>query len=186
MRGRFGQPQHPGATHCAGQTKIKAARIPYEIPERSQLPGRLGQVLQVIYLLYNEGYKSTEGAGLMRPELAAQTISLGQSLWALLPEPEVGGLLSLMQLQEARAASRQDAAGALVRLEDQERALWDRAAITEASARLQACLSRAPAGPYCLQAAIAACHAEAASFAATPGRKSPAYTTPSGSANPAQ
>lgn len=148
--------------------KIKAAGIPYEIPERSQLPARLGQVLQVIYLLYNEGYKSTEGAGLMRPELAAQAISLGQSLWELLPEPEVGGLLSLMQLQEARAASRQDAAGALVRLEDQDRARWDRAAITEASARLQACLSRAPAGPYCLQAAIAACHAEAASFAATP------------------
>lgn len=148
--------------------KIKAARIPYEIPARAQLPERLGQVLQVVYLLYNEGYKSTEGAELMRPDLAAQAISLCQSLWALLPEPEVGGLLSLMQLQEARAASRQDGAGALVRLEEQDRTLWDRPAIEAASQRLRECLGRAPAGPYCLQAAIAACHAEAERFAATP------------------
>ncbi|HMY39995.1 MAG TPA: RNA polymerase subunit sigma-24, partial [Marinagarivorans sp.] len=148
--------------------KIKTARIPYEIPERTQLPERLSQVLQVVYLLYNEGYKSTAGATLMRPDLAAQAINLCQSLWALLPEAEVGGLLSLMQLQEARAAARQDASGALVRLEDQDRALWDQAAITAACGRLRECLSSAPAGPYCLQAAIAACHAEAASFTATP------------------
>ncbi len=148
--------------------KIKTARIPYEIPARAQLPDRLRQVLHAVYLLYNEGYTSTEGTGLMRPDLTAQAISLCQSLWALLPEPEVGGLLSLMQLQEARAASRQDADGALVRLEEQNRALWDHQVIARACERLRECLGRAPAGPYCLQAAIAACHAEAATFEATP------------------
>lgn len=148
--------------------KIKTAHIPYEIPGRSQLPERLAAVLQAVYLLYNEGYKSAQGEALVRPELAAQAISLCQSLWALLPEAEVGGLLALMQVQEARAASRQDASGSLVRLEDQDRSRWDHRAIAAACELLQRCLSQAPAGPYCLQAAIAACHAEAASFAQTP------------------
>lgn len=148
--------------------KIKTACIPYEIPERAQLPERLNQVLPVVYLLYNEGYKSTDSQDLMRPDLAAQAISLCQSLWALLPEAEVGGLLSLMQLQQARAPGRQDHKGALVRLEEQNRTLWDHGAIAEACSRLRQCLSLAAAGPYCLQAAIAACHAEASHFAATP------------------
>lgn len=148
--------------------KIKAAKIPYEIPGRHQLPERLAVVLQVVYLLYNEGYKSAGGADLLRPELAGQAINLCQAIWALLPEAEVGGLLSLMQLQEARAASRQDEAGLLVRLEEQDRSLWDKNAIAAAAEQVRACLKHSPAGPYCLQAAIAACHAEAATFAQTP------------------
>ncbi|HEY6527372.1 MAG TPA: sigma-70 family RNA polymerase sigma factor [Cellvibrionaceae bacterium] len=148
--------------------KIKAAKIPYEIPERSEIAQRLDVVLQVVYLLYNEGYKSTGGADLVRRDLAQQAIALCQALWQLLPEAEVGGLLSLMQLQEARALSRQDEAGRLMRLEEQDRSLWDVNAIGTAAARVRHCLSLTPAGPYCLQAAIAACHAEAKTFALTP------------------
>ncbi|WP_341503449.1 RNA polymerase sigma factor [Gallaecimonas sp. GXIMD4217] len=149
------------------KAKIRDAAIPFEMPERRELPDRLQAVLKVIYLLFNEGYASAEGEALQRPDLAAEAIRLGRLLCALLPEPECLGLLALMLLQDARRDARSDDQGELVRLEDQDRSRWHQGQIEEGLALVEAALRAGPAGPYGLQAAIAALHGQAASFADT-------------------
>lgn len=149
------------------KSKIRDAGIPYEIPPRNELPTRLDSVLQVIYLVFNEGYSASSGASLTRQELATEAIRLGRLLVGLLPEPEALGLLALMLIQDARQAARTNAAGDLVRLEDQDRSLWNPAQIAEGSQLIQRALSSGGAGVYSLQAAIAAIHAEAPSFSDT-------------------
>jgi RNA polymerase sigma-70 factor (ECF subfamily) len=149
------------------KNKIRDAKIPYEIPARSELPERLDAVLHVIYLVFNEGYSASSGTELIRQELAQEAIRLGRLLAKLLPDPEVLGLLALMLIQDSRRSARIDSNGDLVRLEDQDRTLWDREQIAEGSALIQRALSSGSADIYCLQAAIAALHAEAPSFAQT-------------------
>lgn len=149
------------------KAKIRGARIPYQVPTTTELPERLAAVLQTIYLVFNEGYLASAGAELMRHDLAAEAIRLGRLLAGLLPEPEVRGLLALMLLQESRRAARLSAAGELILLEDQERTLWDREQIAEGVALVEQALGSGRIGPYALQAAIAAVHAEAADVAAT-------------------
>ena len=142
--------------------KILDARIPFELPARELLPERLQAVLGVVYLVFNEGYASTEDEGLVRTDLCSESIRLGRLLVELLPEqPEAQGLLALMLLHDARRATRIDAAGALVPLEEQDRSRWQREAIAEGLATLDAALRRRRRGPYQLQAAIAALHAQA-------------------------
>jgi RNA polymerase sigma-70 factor, ECF subfamily len=142
--------------------KIRDARIPYRVPPAHLLPERTTGVLAVLYLLFNEGYSASAGGDLMRPDLTGEAIRLGRLLAGLMPdEPETTGLLALMLLQDARSAARLDGHGELVSLEDQDRTRWDRAKITEGIALLEAALRRQQAGPYQLQAAIAACHDEA-------------------------
>jgi RNA polymerase sigma-70 factor (ECF subfamily) len=147
--------------------KIRDARIPYRIPSREDLPGRLDSVLRVIYLVFTEGYAASSGPSLTRADLSGEAIRLGRLLMALLPEPEVAGLLALMLLHESRRAARTSPAGELVLLDDQERSLWNRAQITEGLALVERALSSRRFGPYTLQAAIAAVHAEAPRAAAT-------------------
>jgi RNA polymerase sigma-70 factor (ECF subfamily) len=148
--------------------KIRDAGIPYRVPPAHLLPERTNGVLGVLYLLFNEGYSASAGDDLLRPDLSAEAIRLGRLLAQLMPdEPEATGLLALMLLQEARSGARLDDAGELVSLEDQERSRWDAGRIAEGIRLLEAALRRQRAGPYQLQAAIAACHAEAASPADT-------------------
>jgi RNA polymerase sigma-70 factor (ECF subfamily) len=148
--------------------KIAGARIPYRVPPAHLLPERTGGVLAVVYLLFNEGYAATGGAELIRAQLCDEAIRLARALSALMPgEPEAAGVLALMLFAHSRRRARLDAAGELITLEDQDRALWDRAEIDEARARLQGALRHGRAGPYQLQAAIAACHADAADVADT-------------------
>jgi RNA polymerase sigma-70 factor (ECF subfamily) len=149
------------------KAKIKAARIPYQIPSRSDLPERLASVLHVIYLVFNEGYSASSGESLTRHDLSAEAVRLGRLLAELLPEPEVTGLLALMLLHEARRRSRTTTDGELVLLGDQDRTLWNREQITEGVALVERALRSRNFGPYTLQAAIAAIHAEAASAAET-------------------
>jgi RNA polymerase sigma-70 factor, ECF subfamily len=149
------------------KNKIRDAKIPYEIPARNELPARLDAVLHVIYLVFNEGYSASSGTELIRQELAQEAIRLGRLLANLLPEAEVLGLLALMIIQDSRRQARIDNKGDLIRLEDQDRSLWDKAQIAEGSALIQRALSTGSADIYCLQAAIAALHADAASFAET-------------------
>jgi len=142
--------------------KIRDAGIPYRVPPAHLLPERTTGVLAVLYLLFNEGYSASAGGDLLRPDLSGEAIRLGRLLAGLMPdEPEAAGLLALMLLQDARSAARLDAQGELVSLEDQDRTRWDRAKIAEGIALLEAALRRQRAGPYQVQAAIAACHAEA-------------------------
>jgi RNA polymerase sigma-70 factor (ECF subfamily) len=142
--------------------KIRDAGIPYRVPPPEDLPARLSAVLAVIYLVFTEGYAPSRGATLLRPELCAEAIRLGRLLVELMPDAaEADGLLALMLLQDARRAARLDAAGELVLLEDQDRALWDPGQIAEGRDRVRAALVAGPAGPYAIQAAIAALHAEA-------------------------
>jgi RNA polymerase sigma-70 factor (ECF subfamily) len=142
--------------------KIRDAGIPYRVPPAHLLPERTTGVLAVLYLLFNEGYSASAGNDLMRPDLTGESIRLGRLLAGLMPdEPEATGLLALMLLQDARSSARLDAHGELVSLEDQDRTRWDAAKIAEGIALLEAALRRQRAGPYQLQAAIAACHAEA-------------------------
>ena len=147
--------------------KIRDAGIPYEIPSRSDLPERLDSVLHVIYLVFNEGYLTSRGTSLTRADLSGEAIRLGRLLVELMPEPEAMGLLALMTLHEARRSSRATATGEMVLLEDQDRSLWDRAQIEEGVALVEQALGSHRFGPYTLQAAIAAIHAEAQSPGAT-------------------
>jgi RNA polymerase sigma-70 factor, ECF subfamily len=149
------------------KNKIHDAAIPYEVPARSELPERLRAVLQVIYLVFNEGYSASAGDTLVRADLAQEAIRLGRLLVELLPEPEVLGLLALMLVQDARRAARVDAQGDLIVLEEQDRSLWNRAQIAEGALLIQRALSGGGAGIYSIQAAIAAVHGEAPSAAET-------------------
>jgi RNA polymerase sigma-70 factor (ECF subfamily) len=143
------------------KNKIRLAGIPYEVPSREALPDRLDSVLHVIYLMFNEGYSASSGAALTRHDLSGEAIRLGRLLVALLPEPEAMGLLALMLLHESRRAARSTAAGEIVLLDAQDRSLWDKALISEGSALVEHSLRSRRFGPYTLQAAIAAVHAEA-------------------------
>jgi RNA polymerase sigma-70 factor (ECF subfamily) len=151
--------------------KIRETPIPYEVPTPQELPERLGAVLQVIYLVFNEGYSAAAGAEVTRAELTGEAIRLGRLLTELRPEPEVIGLLSLMLLQESRRAARTSPTGELILLENQDRSLWNREQIAEGVALLEKALKSRRFGAYTLQAAIAAVHAEAESVAATDWRQ---------------
>ena len=149
------------------KNKIRDAHIPYQVPSRDDLADRLDSVLQVIYLVFNEGYSASSGASLTRHDLSAEAIRLGRLLCGLLPEPEVLGLLALMLLHESRRAARSSSTGELVLMDDQDRSLWNRDQIAEGSALAERALASHRIGPYSLQAAIAAVHGEARSAAAT-------------------
>jgi RNA polymerase sigma-70 factor (ECF subfamily) len=149
------------------KAKIKAARIPYQLPTRADLPERLASVLHVIYLVFNEGYSASSGDSLTRHELSAEAIRLGRLLVELLPEPEAVGLLALMLLHEARRRSRTSATGELVLLDEQDRTQWNREQIAEGVALVEQAMQSRSFGPYTVQAAIAALHAEAPSAEAT-------------------
>ncbi|MBC3208563.1 RNA polymerase sigma factor [Pseudomonas sp. SWRI111] len=149
------------------KAKIRDAKIPYQVPGLSELPERLDSVLRVIYLVFNEGYSASVGAELTRDELTREAIRLGRLLMELLPEPEVMGLLALMLLHESRRPARTSPGGELVLLDDQDRSLWDAGLMAEGCALVERALSTRRFGPYCLQAAIAAVHAEASSAAQT-------------------
>lgn len=149
------------------KAKIRNARIPYEVPSPEALPHRLNAVLQVIYLVLNEGYSASSGVSLTRPDLSGEAIRLGRLLVALLPEPEAIGLLALMLLHESRRAARSSPQGDMILLQDQERSLWNQEQIVEGVALVQQALSWRRLGPYTLQAAIAAVYAVAPDFAAT-------------------
>ena len=149
------------------KAKIRDARIPYEVPPPEALPERLDAVLRVIYLVFNEGYSASSGASLVRADLSTEAIRLGRLLIELLPEPEALGLLALMLLQESRRAARASANGDLILLDQQDRTLWNREQIAQGIALVERALASRRFGPYTLQAAIAAVHAEAPSTAAT-------------------
>lgn len=144
------------------KAKIRDEAIPFEIPARAELPGRIESVLRVIYLIFNEGYAATDGPELTRADLSGEAIRLGRLMAGLMDDPEVAGLLALMLLHEARRESRVDAAGDIVLLEDQDRSRWDRALIDEARALIDHALQAGRLGPYLLQAAIAGEHGAAA------------------------
>jgi RNA polymerase sigma-70 factor (ECF subfamily) len=149
------------------KTKIRVARIPYQVPEQAELPERLDAVLQVIYLVFNEGYSASSGASLTRHDLSEEAIRLGRLLVELLPEPEARGLLALMLLHESRRPARTTASGELIVLEDQDRSLWDRQLIAEGIGLVEQALASRRFGAYTIQAAIAGVHAEASTAAAT-------------------
>jgi RNA polymerase sigma-70 factor, ECF subfamily len=153
------------------EAKIREASIPYEVPTPHELPERLDAVLQVIYLVFNEGYSAAAGAEVTRAELTGEAIRLGRLLTELQPEPEVIGLLSLMLLQDSRRAARTSPAGELILLENQDRALWNREQIAEGVALVEKAVNSRRFGPYTLQAAIAAVHAEAKTASATDWRQ---------------
>ncbi|WP_457980645.1 RNA polymerase sigma factor [Ectopseudomonas composti] len=146
------------------KAKIRDARIPYEVPGRSELPERLDAVLRVVYLVFNEGYFASSGDSLTRSQLSDEAIRLGRLLLELLPEPEVQGLLALMLLHESRRAARSGVDGEVILLEAQDRSRWNRELISEGEALVLQALHSRRFGPYSLQAAIAAVHAEAASL----------------------
>jgi RNA polymerase sigma-70 factor (ECF subfamily) len=153
------------------KAKIRETPIPYEVPTPQELPERLNAVLQVIYLVFNEGYSAAAGAEVTRAELTGEAIRLGRLLAELQPEPEAIGLLALMLLQESRRAARTSTTGELILLENQDRELWNRAQIAEGVALVEKALGSRRFGPYTLQAAIAAVHAEAESTATTDWRQ---------------
>jgi len=143
------------------KAKIRNARIPYEVPLATDLPDRLDAVLRVVYLVFNEGYSASSGAALTRHDLSSEAINLGRLLVELLPEPEALGLLALMLLHDSRRATRTSPSGELILLSDQDRLLWNREQIAEGSALVERALAAPQVGPYTVQAAIAAVHANA-------------------------
>jgi RNA polymerase sigma-70 factor (ECF subfamily) len=149
------------------KSKIRDAGIPYDVPSREDLPDRVDSILQVIYLVFNEGYAASSGESLTRPDLSGEAIRLGRLLVELLPEPEVIGLLALMLLHESRRAARTTSTGELILLDEQDRTLWDRALIEEGKSLVARAVSSQQIGPYTVQAAISAVHADAASAAGT-------------------
>jgi len=149
------------------KAKIRSARIPYRVPDPPELPQRLGAVLRVVYLVFNEGYTASSGTSVTRHDLSSEAIRLGRLLVELLPEPEARGLLALMLLHESRRAARSSPAGELILLEDQDRSLWDRRLIEEGTQLIEQALRAGRAGPYTVQAAIAAVHTTAPNAAAT-------------------
>lgn len=144
------------------KAKIRAAGIPYRVPELEALPDRIGAIHQVIYLVFTEGYSASSGDMLTRPDLSSEAIRLARLLSSLLPDPETGGLLALMLLHESRRLTRTSPSGDLVLLENQDRALWNRHQISEGQELVEEALKSRRFGPYTLQAAIAAVHSEAA------------------------
>jgi RNA polymerase sigma-70 factor, ECF subfamily len=153
------------------KSKIRDAGIPYQVPARADLPDRLESVLRVVYLVFNEGYSASSGATVTRHDLSAEAIRLGRLLAELVPEPEVSGLLALMLLHDSRRTGRTSPDGEIVLLADQDRALWDRAQIEEGLALVERALASRRAGPYTVQASIAALHAEAVDAASTDWRQ---------------
>ena len=151
--------------------KIRDARIPYQVPSRTDLPDRLDSVLHVVYLVFTEGYSPSSGGSLTRHDLSGEAIRLGRLLVELLPEPEAMGLLALMLLHESRSAARASPDGEVVLLDDQDRSRWNQAQIAEGTALVERAMLSRRIGPYTLQAAIAAVHAEAAAAAATDWRQ---------------
>jgi RNA polymerase sigma-70 factor (ECF subfamily) len=149
------------------KAKIREAKIPFEVPMEHELPDRLGAVLQVIYLVFNEGYYASSGESVTRVDLSSEAIRLGCLLHVLLPDSEVTGLLGLMLLHESRRPARTSSKGNIILLEDQDRSLWDRDMIEEGLTLVERAFSSKPPGPYTLQSAIAALHAEAARPEAT-------------------
>jgi RNA polymerase sigma-70 factor (ECF subfamily) len=149
------------------KAKIRDAHIPYQVPTQAELPDRLDAVLRVVYLVFNEGYTASSGSAVTRHDLSAEAIRLGRLLVDLLPEPEAIGLLALMLLHESRRAARATADGELILLEDQDRSLWNRQQIAEGTRLVERALASRRIGPYTIQAAIAAVHAEAPAAAAT-------------------
>ncbi len=149
------------------KSKIKAAKIPYEVPTEKDLAERLETVLHVIYLVFNEGYSASSGTAITRADLSVEAIRLGRWLLELLPAPEVVGLVALMLLQESRHAARTSADGEIILLEDQDRALWNREMIEQGIALVDRSFASRQIGPYALQAAIAALHAQAPTAAET-------------------
>ena len=149
------------------KSKIRDAKIPYQVPSQEELPERLDSVLRVVYLVFNEGYAASSGASLTRHDLSGEAIRVARLLAQLLEEPEVLGLLALMLLNESRRAARTSPSGDLILLEDQDRSLWDAGMISEGTGLVQRALSSGTAGPYALQAAISAVHAGARASTAT-------------------
>jgi RNA polymerase sigma-70 factor (ECF subfamily) len=154
------------------KAKIRDARIPYRVPDAEELPARLRSVLAVVYLVFTEGHVASSGDALVRADLCAEALRLGRQIVELVPhEPEAKGLLALMLLVDARRAARTDAAGRLVPLGEQDRSRWDSARIAEGQAIVRACLRRNEPGPYQIQAAINAVHADAPTAEATDWRQ---------------
>jgi RNA polymerase sigma-70 factor (ECF subfamily) len=149
------------------KAKIRDARIPYQVPTHAELPSRLDAVLRVVYLVFNEGYAASSGTTVTRHDLSTEAIRLGRLLVQLLPEPEARGLLALMLLHESRRAARTSSTGEIILLEEQDRSLWSRSLIAEGTRIVQDVLSSGRFGPYTIQAAIAAVHADAATPADT-------------------
>jgi RNA polymerase sigma-70 factor (ECF subfamily) len=149
------------------KNKIRDAKIPYQVPAQDELQDRLDSVLRVIYLVFNEGYAASSGASLTRHDLSGEAIRQARLLAELLPEPEVMGLLALMLLHESRRVARTSSTGDLILLDEQDRSLWNRDQIVEGTALVERALSSRRIGPYTLQAAISAVHAEAPDAAAT-------------------
>ncbi|HTL46342.1 MAG TPA: RNA polymerase sigma factor [Vicinamibacterales bacterium] len=147
--------------------KIRDAKIPYQVPGAAELPQRLDAVLRVIYLVFNEGYSASGGDSVVRCDLSSEAVRLGRLVVDLLPEPEAQGLLALMLLHDSRRDARASADGELIVLEDQDRSRWNRASIDEGTALVRRALSSARFGPYTIQAAIAAVHADAPAPEAT-------------------
>jgi RNA polymerase sigma-70 factor (ECF subfamily) len=149
------------------KNKIRDARIPYDVPSRAELPGRLDAVLRVIYLVFNEGYTASSGQTVTRHDLSSEAIRLGRLLVELQPEPEAQGLLALMLLHESRRPARTSSSGEVILLEEQDRSLWNREQIAEGTRLVEQTLSTGRYGPYAVQAAISAVHAEAPSAGET-------------------
>jgi RNA polymerase sigma-70 factor, ECF subfamily len=149
------------------KSKIRDAGIPFDVPSTEDLPDRVDSVLQVIYLVFNEGYAASSGESLTRPDLSGEAIRLGRLLVELLPDPEVIGLLALMLLHESRRAARTTSTGELILLDEQDRSLWNRQQIEEGKALVARAFASPQIGPYTVQAAISAVHADAPSADAT-------------------